>query len=435
MKWLAASLFTMALSALLSVACASPPTPVYAFINGRWWNGSEYVSKPMYVVAGELRDSKPLRLDETIDLHNQFVIPPLAEGHNHWLEADQVDAYNACYLSDGVYYVKDMANVPYVVDRIRDKVNLPTSVDFVTALQGFTGPDSHPIEILDYFVKAGILPSTWKSPYDPEAEFVVRTQSDVDQHFKLLLSENPSFVKVFLLYSEEYAQRLSDPKRYGNYRGIDPSLVPHIVELAHAAHLKVMAHVYSVPDFRAALSAGADAIEHLPGMTYEPELSMDHFKLTAADAAEAKRRGVTLTPTIYGLADLPEDNPKYASLIHDQIAIPNLKLLKDAGVPMLLGSDHFRFSPLSELFVMRDTGVFTNRELLDIATHRTAVDIFPNRKIGGLAAGYEANFLVLAKDPLENLDNLRSITLRVKQGRRLTLPASALTRKSLACIE
>jgi hypothetical protein len=414
---------------------AAPPGPTYAFVNGQWWDGSEYVSRPMYVADGELRDMRPPRLDETVDLHHQFVIPPLAEGHNHWLEADQVDAYSACYLADGVFYVKDMANVPYVIDRIRDKVNLSTSVDFVTALQGFTGPGSHPIEILDYFVKAGIFPSTWKSPYDPEAEFVVQTQRDVDERFKILLAENPDYVKVFLLFSEEYAQRLTDPKRYGNFRGIDPHLVPHIAELAHAAHLKVMAHVYSVADFRTALSAGVDGIQHLPGMTYEAGMSMDHFKLTAADAAEAKRRGVTLTPTIYALADLPKDDPEHAKLIYDEIAIPNLKLIKDAGVPILLGSDHFRFSPLSELFVMRDTGVFNNRELLDIATNKTPADIFPNRKLGRLAAGYEANFLVLSKDPLENLDNLRSITLRVKQGRRLSLPSSALTRKTLACLE
>jgi imidazolonepropionase-like amidohydrolase len=242
-------------------------------------------------------------------------------------------------------------------------------------------------------------------------------------------------VKIFLLFSEEYGKRLKDPSMYGNHRGIDPKLVPQIVERAHAAHLKVMAHVYTVPDFRVALAAGVDAIQHLPGIAYDPRLSLDHFVLTPADAAEAKRRGVTVTPTIYGLAELPQEDPKHAQLIRDRIAIPNLKLLKEAGVPLLLGSDHFRYSPLTELLTMRDLGVFSNRELLDIATRATTVDIFPERRLGRLQDGYEANFLVLEKDPLETLDNLRTISLRVKQGHRLTLPPESLARKSMACIE
>ncbi len=42
----------------------------------------------------------------------------LAEGHNHWLEAAAIDQYNACYLADGFYYVKDMGNLPWVMDHM-----------------------------------------------------------------------------------------------------------------------------------------------------------------------------------------------------------------------------------------------------------------------------------------------------------------------------
>ena len=416
-------------------AAAAAESPTYAFTSGRWWDGAKYVSTTMYVVDGQLRLSAPARVDETLDLHDQFVIPPLAEGHNHWLEPTQVDAYNACYLADGVYYVKDMSNAPWIVDQIRDKVNLPTSVEFVTAMQGFTGPESHPIEIVDYFVKAGIFPTTWQPPYDPEAEFVVRTKYDVDERFEQLLAERPGYVKIFLLYSEEYEKRLHDPAMYGNHRGIDPKLVPYIVELAHAAHLKAMAHVYTVPDFRTALAAGVDGIQHLPGLAYDPRLSLDHYRLTPADASAAKRRDVTVTPTVYGLGTLKKDDPKHQKLIRDELVIPNLKLLKDRGVRVLLGSDQFRHSPLTELLTLRDTGVYSNAELLEMATFTTPTDIFPTRKIGRLKDGYEASFLVLAQDPLKNLDNLKSISLRVKQGHRLALPASAIERRSAACVE
>jgi imidazolonepropionase-like amidohydrolase len=42
--------------------------------------------------------------------------------------------------------------------------------------------------------------------------------------------------------------------------------------------------------------------------------------------------------------------------------------------------------------------------------------IFPGRRIGALADGYEASFLALAGDPLEDLANVRRIRLRFKQG-------------------
>ena len=46
----------------------------------------------------------------------------------------------------------------------------------------------------------------------------------------------------------------------------------------------------------------------------------------------------------------------------------------------------------------------------------TPATIFPERNIGRLADGYEANFLVLAVDPIENWKNTERIELRVKQG-------------------
>jgi imidazolonepropionase-like amidohydrolase len=65
----------------------------------------------------------------------------------------------------------------------------------------------------------------------------------------------------------------------------------------------------------------------------------------------------------------------------------------------------------------------------------TAQATFPGRKIGKLQDGYEANFLVLDRDPAANLDNLSSISMRVKQGRRLFVPPSAVSRPSPDCTQ
>jgi len=112
-----------------------------------------------------------------------------------------------------------------------------------------------------------------------------------------------------------------------------------------------------------------------------------------------------------------------------------MKLLRAAGVRILIGSDEFRRDVVPELQSLRLLGMFSDVELLRMDTESTAQVIFPNRKIGKLQDGYEANFLVLDRDPAANLDNLNSISLRVKQGRRISVPASAVSRPSPDCIQ
>jgi imidazolonepropionase-like amidohydrolase len=46
----------------------------------------------------------------------------------------------------------------------------------------------------------------------------------------------------------------------------------------------------------------------------------------------------------------------------------------------------------------------------------TPAVIFAGRRIGKLSAGFEASFLALAGDPLEDLRHVRAIKLRFKQG-------------------
>jgi Amidohydrolase family len=420
---------------LSTTANAAPPTANYAFVHGRWWNGSGYVERTVYTVDGVITSKRPAYVDQTFDLKGGFVIPPLTEGHNHWLEPSKVDDYNACYLADGVYYVRDMANVPFLVDQFRDKVNLPTSVDWVSAMTGFTGPRAHPAEIIEQMVGFGIFPKDWKPDYDKQAEFVVRTEEDIDERFPLLLEQHPAYVKAFLLFSDRYEESLKDPNVKANARGMDPKLLPHLVKLAHAAGLKVIVHIYSAADFRNAVAAGVDEVAHFPGNGYGVVKSADQFRITAEDAKAAAKAHISVTTTLAWLDELKKKEPASYQITRDQILIPNMKLLRAAGVRILIGSDKFRRDIVPELWALRDLAMFSDAELLRMDTEVTAQAIFPNRKIGKLQDGYEANFLVLDRDPAANLDNLSSISMRVKQGRRIFVPASAVSRPSPDCTQ
>lgn len=71
--------------------------------------------------------------------------------------------------------------------------------------------------------------------------------------------------------------------------------------------------------------------------------------------------------------------------------------------------------PLYEL------GIFTTEEMLNMWCETTPRSIFPGRNIGRLDEGFEASFLVLGGDPIEDFDHVRNILMRVKQGRPLVL--------------
>lgn len=381
------------------------------FINGQWFNGQSFRKQTFYAVNGYLTRRKPAKIDETIDLKNGYVIPPLAEGHNHWVEPLKVDEYIQNYVRDGVFYVKDEANLPYLVSQFRDKLNHPASVDFITALQGFTGKGGHPVEVIKQFQELGVLPKEWtENDFDVRAVMIVDEAKEIPGHWKLLLEGKPDFIKVFLNYSEQFGMHNDDPKK----TGLNPKFLPEIVRLAREAELYVSVHISTAADFHNALIGGADEIAHLPFS--DAEYGNEHFLISEADAKLAAKRGVRVITTVSWLNSDFEDNPKQAEEARLKIVIPNLQLLKRHKVKLLIGSDQFRQTSLPEILLIHSFKVFTNLELLKMACEITPQAIFPKRKIGALRDGYEASFLVLDGNPLENFEQIKNIRLRFKQG-------------------
>ncbi len=391
----------------------------YQFTNGQWFDGKAFRRCTFYSVNGVLNAKKPAKIDEIVDFKNGYVIPPFAEGHNHWLEPQRVDEYIQNYLHDGVFYVKDEANLPFIVSQFRDKLNRPTSVDFITALQGFTGSGGHPLEVIRQFQSMGILPKEWKeSDFDGKAVMIVDDAKDIPSHLALLLEGKPDFVKAFLNYSEEFGMHADNPKK----TGLNPKLLPEIVRRAHEAGLYVSVHISTAMDFHNALVAEADEIAHLPMVDFENKLGNEHFLIREEDARLAAKRGVRVITTLGWLTADLSDNPKKAEEARTQVIIPNLRILKQYGVKVLVGSDQFRQTVTPEILLVSSVGVFTNLEVLKMSCETTPQAIFPKRKIGFLRDGYEANFLVLDDDPLAKIEQIKSIKLRFKQGCLLEMP-------------
>ena len=416
-------------TAVIAICCAAAiacgrtdpaaGTMVIEYRNGQWFNGASFEPRTWYTTRDVLISSRPGHVDRIVDLQNRWVVPPYGEGHNHWLEPRAVDAYIQAYLRDGVFYLKDMANSPVIRAHLDSILNRPGIVDFVSANQGFTGKGGHPIQIARQFLAFGSFPKSWNdTDLEGNVYFVIDRLSDVSRAWPRLMNGHPDFVKVFLLYSEEYTKRKNDPA-FLYKRGINPEFVPEIVRFAHAAGLRVAAHVYTSTDFHNAVSAGVDDIAHMPGTGYNEKPGAKAFTIRSEDAKLAASHGVTVTTTLSWLAE--HDSAERAMIVRDIIR-PNIELLRTNKIPIFVGSDIFRETPAGEADILSTLGIFSNAELLRMWSMDTPRAIFPRRRIGRFADGYEASFLVLTGDPIAAFANSHRIAMRVKQGMILPRP-------------
>jgi imidazolonepropionase-like amidohydrolase len=222
----------------------------------------------------------------------------------------------------------------------------------------------------------------------------------------------PDFIKTILSHSQSFARRRETPTLFG-YNGLDPQLMPRIVKQAHAAGLRVSSHVMSAADFAVAVRAGVDEINHLPGLRFEQGTDEADYLITPEDAKRAAKQGTVVVTT----ANLAKFSAKGEALAKVQSAQrKNLQLLKQNGVRLAVGSDNYATTSVAEAMYLKSLDVFDNAELLRMWSVTAAQTIFPRRKIGHLREGYEASFIVLRANPLENFEHVKDIQLRFKQG-------------------
>lgn len=384
-----------------------------ALVNGQWFNGHSFEPRTMYSVDGRFTSEKPARIDRTLDLTGLWIIPPFADAHNHSIGTGRVELDKIAvqhYLVDGVFYVKMQGNVP-VSEEVRKRIGLneSDSVDARLAQEAITATGAHPTELADIFLFPMIyLPGFSKESYQKASIGPVDTVEDLEHKWPAILAQKPDFIKTMMLYSDEYEKRKNDPA-YGWNRGMDPRVVAKIVEKSHTAHLLVSVHVNTAADFHNALLAGADEIAHVPLTALVP--------ISKEDAELAAKRGVVVDTTCAVVPTLP---PFFLPTADRQqilkIQLANLRLLHDEGVRLAIGTDAPPDTSHGEVEYLRGLHVFDDLTLLKMWTETTPQSIFPDRKIGSLTDGYEASFLALEGNPLENWKNTTKIRIRFKQG-------------------
>jgi imidazolonepropionase-like amidohydrolase len=252
--------------------------------------------------------------------------------------------------------------------------------------------------------------------------WLIDSLPDLERKWPRILAQRPDFIKVVLVHSEEFARRRND-SAFFNWRGMDPSLLPAVVQRAHAAGLRVGAHVDTRGDFHNALVGGVDEILHIPGFRGDERTRLTDaapYEITEEDAKLAAARGVVVVTTEGGALGFdPHGADSTRRRQFDALATRNLRVLRAAGVRLALGSDTYRDDSVLEAEYLATLGVFTPLELLRLWSEATPRAIYPQRRVGCLDDGCEASFLALSADPTTDFANTKRIALRVKDGRLL----------------
>jgi hypothetical protein len=410
-------------SAVLLVVCfaavrAAQVPPVVAWTGGEWYDGTGFVRLDMYSLGDRLTRQRPSHVDRTVDLTDLFVVPPFVEAHNHNIPGR--DEMPQTYLRQGIYAVMIQGNVPDARQQSGSRINRPDTIDVAFANGLFTAPHGHPTALVKRNVANGGM-----TVGDLDGGFLqpVAIPADVERAFQRARAQRPDFIKIVLVYSEDRetdVPRPSDSDRHG----LDPALVSLIVKDAHAAGLRVSAHVESARDFEVAIDSGADVIAHLPGFWPDENRitakGLDQYRISDTAARRAAARRVAVITTLGESIRLAASGKISESVGKPllQLHRDNVALLKRHGAVVVVGSDQFRATSLGEALALHEARIMSDADLLRALTIDAMRTVFPQRVIAP-AENAAADFVALPADPLVDFSAIERPRLRVKSGREL----------------
>jgi imidazolonepropionase-like amidohydrolase len=214
-----------------------------------------------------------------------------------------------------------------------------------------------------------------------------------------------------------------------------------VVDEANLVHLPVCAHCECASSARDAVNAGVWSIEHGEDLDEETIALMAKKGISVIPTLILLRQwfdwsgegGYYGDPYVPGGGDLPTDKDSLRVIQRRRLS-ENLMAAKDAGVRIGLGSDSFctGLTPfgkqsLNEIRCLVEAGL-TNMEALVAATKSGAEILKIDDVTGTLEAGKSADFLVLDRDPLDDISAVEvdHMVLIAKEGRPVKDSSSLL---------
>lgn len=220
------------------------------------------------------------------------------------------------------------------------------------------------------------------------------------------------------------------------YADLPAPLVRGIAAEAHRQHMMVWAHAAVFPASpREVADAGVDVMSHVCMLAYQASARMPaayhnrapietlEVPAIAELLDDMKARGTVLDATLYVyqvLDHMKDANPPpYCTLAQAKVLT---RAAHKAGVAISAGTDadtdwKERGTALpDELGLLVEAGL-SPMEAIQSATQTAARTIGQEKEMGTLEPGKLANIAFLARNPLADIANVKSVTLTVQRGR------------------
>ena len=202
-----------------------------------------------------------------------------------------------------------------------------------------------------------------------------------------------------------------------------PEMVKAVCNRAHAAGYKVAAHVESPAGVRVALENGVDSVEH--GAKPDDEI-IELFRKSGAFLC------TTLSPALpYALFDRSITHATEVEQYNGNVVFEGIiacsKAALENGIPVVLGNDVgcpwiTQYDFWRELYYFHKYVGVSNSFALYTATGRSAEMAGIGDVTGTIAVGKDADMIVTAGNPLEDLRALRKVDTVVAKGRIYDAP-------------
>jgi imidazolonepropionase-like amidohydrolase len=404
---------------IIIAACGAHASPPQTAARGLWFEGARLItgdgspssSNSAFLVEGDTitwvgrqGDRRPPDGVVIVDLSGKTVMPALIDGHNHiglvnirdssnrkanYTRANLIDHLQRyAYYGVGAAMSMGLDADPDVAYRLRDEV-VPNAARFLTAGKGIAatpmaGPPGE--------ARSGI-------PYG------AATEQEGRKAVQELHARRVRFVKIWV------------DDRDGSVPKLQPAVYRAIIAEAHRNGQRVLAHLgrtTALEDAKDLFRAGIDGFVHT---VRDRDVDEEYLVL-------AKMHPHVWTGPNIPVAGMAAADPQHELF---QLHCRNFKKIHEAGMTIGLGTDGTGdgFGVHEQLAAYTRCGMTPHEAI--VAATGTNARLLDLRMLGAVAAGKQADFVVLDADPIEDVLNTRRISrvfLRGKEVDREALRAA-----------